>query len=117
AAWGPAASPGPGPRGPPGGGSARRLAVATSPGPAEVIDKIRIPASFSPRSPQHRRDLASTMRNRIGSDSTGGRGGVVPPGGSRASADRPHRTSRRQDEPFGTGGGGRQERRRPTPPG
>ncbi len=35
--------------------------------PAEVIDKIRIPGSFSPRSPQHRKDLAATMRNRLAS--------------------------------------------------
>ena len=33
--------------------------------PAEVIGKIRIPGSFSPRSPQHRKDLAATMRNRL----------------------------------------------------
>jgi ATP-dependent RNA helicase HelY len=55
------------------GRQVKRLAVADFPVPAEVIDKIRIPASFSPRSPQHRRDLASTMRNRIGSGSPGGR--------------------------------------------
>ncbi len=43
----------------------RRLAIADFPVPAEVIDKVRIPASFSPRSPQHRRDLAATMRNKL----------------------------------------------------
>ena len=45
----------------------KRLAVADFPVPAEVIDKIRIPGSFSPRSPQHRRDLTATMRNRLAS--------------------------------------------------
>ena len=45
----------------------KRLAVADFPVPAEVIDKIRIPGSFSPRSPQHRKDLAATMRNRLAS--------------------------------------------------
>src|ERR1700758_4078863 len=40
----------------------KRLAVADFPVPAEVIDKIRIPGSFSPRSPQHRKDLTATMR-------------------------------------------------------
>jgi ATP-dependent RNA helicase HelY len=45
----------------------KRLAVADFPVPAEVIDKIRIPGSFSPRSPQHRKDLATTMRNRLAS--------------------------------------------------
>jgi ATP-dependent RNA helicase HelY len=43
----------------------KRLSPADFPMPAEVIDRIRIPGSFSPRSPQHRRDLASTVRNRI----------------------------------------------------
>ncbi len=47
------------------GRQVKRLAVADFPVPAEVIDKIRIPGSFSPRSPQHRKDLASTMRNRL----------------------------------------------------
>jgi ATP-dependent RNA helicase HelY len=44
--------------------------VADFPVPAEVIDKIRIPGSFSPRSPQHRKDLAATMRNRLASQDT-----------------------------------------------
>jgi ATP-dependent RNA helicase HelY len=49
----------------------KRLAVADFPVPAEVVDKIRIPGSFSPRSPQHRKDLAATMRNRLaGRDGT-----------------------------------------------
>jgi ATP-dependent RNA helicase HelY len=43
----------------------KRLSPADFPVPAEVIDRIRIPGSFSPRSPQHRRDLASTVRNRL----------------------------------------------------
>jgi ATP-dependent RNA helicase HelY len=43
----------------------KRLSLADFPVPAEVIDRIRIPGSFSPRSPQQRRDLASTVRSRI----------------------------------------------------
>jgi ATP-dependent RNA helicase HelY len=43
----------------------KRLSPADFPVPAEVIDRIRIPGSFSPRSPQHRRNLASTVRNRL----------------------------------------------------
>jgi ATP-dependent RNA helicase HelY len=43
----------------------KRLSPADFPVPAEVIDRIRIPSSFSPRSPQQRRDLASTVRNKI----------------------------------------------------
>jgi ATP-dependent RNA helicase HelY len=89
ASFGPAEYTGPGPLVLTEGRQVKRLAVADFPVPAEVIDKIRIPASFSPRSPQHRRDLASTMRNRIGSTSSG---------------DRPHRNSRHRDDPFGTGG-------------
>src|SRR5580693_7994479 len=49
----------------------KRLSAADFPVPAEVIDKIRIPGSFSPRSPQHRKDLAATMRNRLASQPAG----------------------------------------------
>jgi len=69
------------------GRQVKRLALTDFPVPAEVIDKIRIPASFSPRSPQHRRDLAATMRNRLGFVGWGddpprsprSRGGSPPP--------------------------------------
>ncbi len=54
------------------GRQVKRLAVADFPVPAEVIDKIRIPGSFSPRSPQHRKDLAATMRNRLANRDLGG---------------------------------------------
>jgi ATP-dependent RNA helicase HelY len=53
------------------GRQVKRLAVVDFPVPAEVIDKIRIPGSFSPRSPQHRKDLAATMRNRLASQEPG----------------------------------------------
>ena len=46
--------------------------------PAEVIDKIRIPGSFSPRSPQHRKDLTATMRNRLASRPAGAGAGRRP---------------------------------------
>jgi ATP-dependent RNA helicase HelY len=59
------------------GRQVKRLAVADFPVPAEVIDKIRIPGSFSPRSPQHRKDLAATMRNRLASHDQA-RGGRRP---------------------------------------
>src|SRR5208337_2479013 len=54
------------------GRQVKRLAVADFPVPAEVLGKIRIPGSFSPRSPQHRKDLAATMRNRLASADPGG---------------------------------------------
>jgi ATP-dependent RNA helicase HelY len=60
------------------GRQVKRLAVADFPVPAEVIDKIRIPGSFSPRSPQHRKDLAATMRNRLASRPAGASAGRRP---------------------------------------
>jgi ATP-dependent RNA helicase HelY len=43
----------------------KRLSVADFPVPVSPIERIRIPSSFSPRSPAARRDLASTVRNRL----------------------------------------------------
>jgi ATP-dependent RNA helicase HelY len=43
----------------------KRLSVADVPVPVSPIERIRIPPSFSPRSPAARRDLASTVRNRL----------------------------------------------------
>jgi ATP-dependent RNA helicase HelY len=43
----------------------KRLAVTDFPVPVTPIDRIRIPNSFSVRSPRHRRDLAATMRNKL----------------------------------------------------
>ncbi|HEX4256189.1 MAG TPA: DEAD/DEAH box helicase [Streptosporangiaceae bacterium] len=43
----------------------KRLSVADFPVPVEAVDRIKIPGSFSVRSPQHRRDLAASMRNRL----------------------------------------------------
>jgi ATP-dependent RNA helicase HelY len=57
------------------GRQVKRLAIADFPVPPEVIDKIRIPNWFSPRSPEHRKDLAATMRNRLaGRAGSGGAG-------------------------------------------
>jgi ATP-dependent RNA helicase HelY len=43
----------------------KRLSMADFPVPVSPIERIRIPPSFSPRSPAARRDLASTVRNRL----------------------------------------------------
>ena len=43
----------------------KRLSIADFPVPVEAIQRIRIPASFSARSANHRRDLAATMRNKL----------------------------------------------------
>ncbi|WP_067826117.1 DEAD/DEAH box helicase [Actinomadura kijaniata] len=49
-------------------GSVQRLSILDFPRPADPIDRIRIPKSFSPRNPQSRRDLASTLRNKVSED-------------------------------------------------
>jgi ATP-dependent RNA helicase HelY len=43
----------------------KRLSPADFPVPVTAIDRVRIPGSFSARSPQHRKDLASTVRNKL----------------------------------------------------
>ena len=43
----------------------KRLLASECPDPVAVIERIAIPARFNPRSPQHRKDLAATMRNKL----------------------------------------------------
>ncbi|MGO9501407.1 MAG: DEAD/DEAH box helicase [Streptosporangiaceae bacterium] len=43
----------------------KRLSPADFPVPATVLEHVRIPNSFSARSANHRRDLASSMRNKL----------------------------------------------------
>ncbi len=43
----------------------KRLSAAECPDPVVPVRHITIPARFSPRSPQQRKDLASTMRNKL----------------------------------------------------
>ena len=47
------------------GRQVKRLSVADFPVPVSPIDRIRIPSSFSPRSPEARRDLVSIVRNKL----------------------------------------------------
>ncbi len=75
----PAEFSGPGPLVLTEGRQVKRLAVADFPVPAEVVGKVRIPGSFSPRSPQHRKDLAATMRNRLASRDSDGSPGARRP--------------------------------------
>lgn len=51
----------------------KRLAQMDFPVPVEPLDRMRIPKSFNPRSPQSRRDLASAMRSKAGT------AGIAPP--------------------------------------
>ncbi|MGK5529570.1 DEAD/DEAH box helicase [Streptomyces sp. URMC 129] len=44
----------------------KRLASMDFPVPVEPLDRMRIPKSFNPRSPQSRRDLASALRSKAG---------------------------------------------------
>ncbi|MFD9815319.1 DEAD/DEAH box helicase [Streptomyces sp. NPDC059080] len=44
----------------------KRLAAIDFPVPVEALDRMRIPKSFNARSPQSRRDLASSLRTKAG---------------------------------------------------
>ncbi|KDN81386.1 DEAD/DEAH box helicase [Kitasatospora cheerisanensis] len=44
----------------------KRLAMIDFPHPVAAMDRMRIPKSFNPRSPQSRRDLASALRTKAG---------------------------------------------------
>jgi len=43
----------------------RRLSATDCPDPVMPVERITIPGRFNPRSPQHRKDLAATMRNKL----------------------------------------------------
>ncbi|HEX7164798.1 MAG TPA: DEAD/DEAH box helicase [Trebonia sp.] len=48
------------------GGQLKQLSAADFPVPAEPVDRLSIPKSFSERSPKHRRDLVAAMRSKTG---------------------------------------------------
>jgi ATP-dependent RNA helicase HelY len=73
-------------------GQLKQLSATDFPVPADPIDRLRIPASFSERSPKHRRDLVSAMRAKVHGKQ------VDPPSRRRRSAggdgdEYPERTS------------------------
>jgi ATP-dependent RNA helicase HelY len=47
------------------GGQLKQLSAADFPVPVAPVDRIRIPNSFSERSPKHRRDLVNAMRAKV----------------------------------------------------
>jgi ATP-dependent RNA helicase HelY len=47
------------------GGQLKQLSAADFPVPAGPVDRLRVPDSFSERSPKHRRDLVSAMRSKV----------------------------------------------------
>jgi ATP-dependent RNA helicase HelY len=49
----------------------KRLSAADFPVPVTPIDRVRIPTGFSLRSANHRRDLASTIRNKLAGQDLG----------------------------------------------
>lgn len=62
----------------------KRLAAIDFPVPVEPLDRMRIPKTFNPRSPQSRRDLASQLRTKAGDF----RPGRAPRGRAAAADDR-----------------------------
>ena len=78
------------------GRQVKRLSLADFPVPVTAIDRVRIPAWFSARSANHRRDLASTVRNKLAgrdlSQQRAGRAG--PPRGEDAEIERLRRRLR-----------------------
>ncbi len=87
------------------GRQVKRLTAADFPYPVTPIDRVRIPNGFSARSAKHRRDLASTVRNKLaGHDLArppraaerpgGGSGGADGPGGTQADIERLRRRLR-----------------------
>ncbi len=69
------------------GRQVKRLSVADFPEPATVLDRVRIPAAFSARSPRSRRDLASTVRNKLAGQAAAGGPGQPADGGDSPRRD------------------------------
>ncbi len=69
------------------GRQVKRLSMADFPVPVSPIERVRIPPSFSPRSPAARRDLASTVRNRLAGRDLSPRRPNQPGNGNGTAAD------------------------------
>jgi ATP-dependent RNA helicase HelY len=84
------------------GGQLKQLSASDFPVPADPVGRLRIPNSFSERSPKHRRDLVAAMRSKIagrefdpsphhpgkhGRRSAGGAGDEYPERGRGSSYD------------------------------
>ncbi|OLT49504.1 RNA helicase [Cellulosimicrobium sp. CUA-896] len=66
----------------------KNLTVADAPGGVRTVARVRIPKTFNPRVPAHRRDLASSLRNALGAlDEPGTRPGKGPRARSAAADD------------------------------
>ena len=72
------------------GGQLKQLSAVDFPVPADPVDRLRIPSSFSERSPKHRRDLVSALRAKVeGRDGEPSQGRRRPAAGD--AADDPER--------------------------
>jgi ATP-dependent RNA helicase HelY len=71
------------------GKQVKRLTAADFTAPAEPVDRVRVPAWFSERSPRHRGDLAVTVRDRLaGRDLPRSRGAGGPADDDEVAAAR-----------------------------
>jgi len=84
------------------GRQVKRLSPADFPEPPAVLDRVRIPAAFSARSPRARRDLASTVRNKLAGhptrDRREGDGQPAADGAGQAGRSRTHPSQADQPE-------------------
>jgi ATP-dependent RNA helicase HelY len=83
------------------GRQVKRLPLADFPVPVTPIDRVRIPNWFSARSAKHRRDLASTVRNKLAGHDLGpsrrvARGHSSSPGDRPGGIDREAESLRRR---------------------
>ncbi|MGD0706041.1 MAG: hypothetical protein ABSA02_39935, partial [Trebonia sp.] len=88
-------------------GQLKQLSAIDFPVPAEPVEHLRIPGSFSERSPKHRRDLVSSMRSKIAGrdfDYSPRRGRTV--GGANDNEDERTRDSASPARDSAHGGGG-----------
>jgi ATP-dependent RNA helicase HelY len=67
-------------------GQLKQLSAVDFPVPADPVDRLRIPASFSERSPKHRRDLVSAMRSKVAGGPVVGSTGDESPRRRRSAA-------------------------------
>ncbi len=101
------------------GGQLKQLSAADFPVPVAPVDRIRIPNSFSERSPKHRRDLVSAMRAKVagrdydpstarkhGRQQGGSAGQLSAGGGADEEYSERGRGSARDDDDFSRGADG-----------
>jgi len=81
-------------------GQLKQLSAADFPVPAEPVERVRVPAHFSERSPRHRRDLVSSMRSKLAERGLGDRGDRGGRGRDRGEASNGRQGTRDDDWGF-----------------